>query len=108
MKHVYFNSYPTAHKEINTDQSLNIQCMKDFDEAIQMAGLIRTTEPDQLDLDNVPNIILVDHRKTNTGFYDIAYEYQPLIYTSMKLHTIFTLLSLLFLTLSCHKSDLKC
>lgn len=81
MKHVYFNSYPTAHKEINTDQSLNIQCMKDFDEAIQAAGLIRTTEPNQLDLDNVPNIILVDHRKTNTGYYDIAYEYQPLIYT---------------------------
>lgn len=81
MKHVYFNSYPTAYKEINTDQSLNIQCMKDFDEAIQATGLIRTTEPGQLDLDNIPNIILTDYRTTNTGGYDLVYEYQPLIYT---------------------------
>lgn len=82
MKHTYFNRYPETSKVLLSDQSMNHAFLQDFDQGMQAAGLIRTTNDDQLDLNNIPNISnLHDYHIDSQSSYAIRFTYAPLIYT---------------------------
>lgn len=82
MKHTYFNRYPDTSKVLLNDQSMNHAFLQDFDQGMKAAGLIRTTNGGQLDLNNIPNISnLHDYQPDTQSTYAIRFTYDPLIYT---------------------------
>lgn len=81
MKHTYFNRYPETSKVLLSDQSMNHAFLQDFDQGMKAAGLIRTTDGGQLDLNNIPNISNLHDYQIDTQAYAIRFTYDPLIYT---------------------------
>lgn len=85
--HTYFNRYPIltgsgAATEVDgsaVDQQSFKDCILDFNQGMLDAGMIRTTTPDQLDLDNIPDVNYLSHVSNIFGY--IHQVYKPLIYT---------------------------
>lgn len=82
MKHIYFNQYPEVNKNFVSDQSSCYPFIRDFNEAMIKTGLIRTQDPNQLDVNNIPNVSnLYDWFPANMSGHNIRYIHRPLIYT---------------------------
>lgn len=88
MKHTYFNRYPLTTKsfEFYTDQTVAKNAIKDFNQGMLDAGLVRSSDNNQLDVDNIPDLELLQslniNKSTNYSYlYDGTYtKFQPLVY----------------------------
>lgn len=86
MMYKYFNEYPVLINDaLYQSQDQIKRVIKQFDDAMKAAGLVRSSDNGQLDTTNIPNLDILNGVvvEKSSGFYRTTgtfVQYQPLIY----------------------------